>query len=102
MEEPDAPALKRQRGPPQREEEDALLLILAEMRSISHRVAALEGMDAPDVDDPSPHGGGVAPPPPPPMEVGDVDGILDIHAEDSSEDSLYSPRAPSPFDVDEE
>ena len=114
-EDTEAPALKRQRGSPRGGEEDALQLILAEMRCISRRVAALEGepprrevpppptprVDAPGPSGSSPHGGRFAPPPPSPMGVEDVDGMLDVHAGDSSDDSLYSPKEPSPFDIDE-
>ena len=61
----DAPALKRQRGPPQGEEEDAFQLILAEMRSISRRVAALEG---------EPPGREVPPLPTPRVDAPDISG----------------------------
>ena len=97
------PRKRTRKSSPRREEGGALLSILEEMRKISHRVGLLERGD---FRSPAPPSEGERPlaevdtapagPPPAEMDGEEEDGFLDIHVDASSEDSLYSPRGPSP------
>ena len=102
-----SPVRKQARRSPQGEENDALRLILEEMRKISQRVSDLENVSSPVL--PCREGPletksltreeGTDPTCPPSAYVEESEAdVLDIHADCLSEDSLYSQREPSPLD----